>query len=51
MNAIELIVTAAILGASLAVKHEALAHPPAELLQNIDFLDDLPLLEGASEAP
>ncbi|MBI5245760.1 MAG: hypothetical protein HY923_01155 [Elusimicrobia bacterium] len=51
MNAIELIVTSALLGASLVAKHEALAHPPAELLENIDFLDDLPLIEGGSEAP
>ena len=51
MNAIEMIITAAVLGASLAAKHEALAHPPAELIENIDFLDDMPLIEGASEAP
>jgi hypothetical protein len=51
MSTLELIVTAAVLGASLAAKREALAHPPAELLENIDFLDDLPLIEGASEAP
>lgn len=51
MNTLELIVTASLLGASLAAKREALAHPPAEMLQNIDFLDDLPLIEDASEAP
>ena len=51
MSTLELLLTAALLGASLAAKREAVAHPPAEMLQNLDFLNDLPMIEGASEAP
>ncbi len=51
MNLLDLLLTAAVLAANLAVRREAVAHPPEELLRNIDLLDDLPMIEGASEAP
>lgn len=51
MSTLDLMLTAALLAAGLVARREALAHPPAEMLQNIDFLDDMPLLEGAMEAP
>lgn len=51
MSYLELILTATVLAGSLAARREALAHPPAELLQNIELLNDLPMIEGASEAP
>ena len=51
MSYLDLLLMAVVLAGNLAAHREALAHPPAELLQNIDFLDDLPLIEGGSEAP
>ena len=51
MSYLDLLFMTSILAGSLVARREALAHPPAEMLQNIDLLDDLPLIENASEAP
>jgi hypothetical protein len=51
MSFLDLILFAAVLAGGLAARREALAHPPAEMLQNIDLLDDLPLIESGAEAP
>lgn len=51
MSYLELLILTAVLAGNLAARREALVHPPAEMLQNIDLLDDLPLIESGSEAP
>ncbi|MEK7390181.1 MAG: hypothetical protein AAB036_10845 [Elusimicrobiota bacterium] len=51
MTYLELLLMTPLFAASLVAGREALAHPPAEMLENIDFLDDLPLIEGDSQAP
>jgi hypothetical protein len=51
MNYIDILIMTAVLAGNLAARREALAHPPAEMLQNIDLFDDLPLIEGGEEAP
>ncbi|MBI2384415.1 MAG: hypothetical protein HYV14_00220 [Elusimicrobia bacterium] len=51
MSYLDLLLLAAVLAGGMAARQEALAHPPAELLQNIELLDDLPLIEGGEEAP
>lgn len=51
MSYLDLLLITAVLAGSLAARREALAHPPSEMLQNIELLDDLPLLEGGEEAP
>ena len=51
MSYLGLILWTSVLAGSLAARREALAHPPAELLRNIDLLDDLPLIESGAEAP
>jgi hypothetical protein len=51
MSCLDLILVAAVLAGGLAARREALAHPPAEMLRNIDLLDDLPLIESGAEAP
>lgn len=51
MSCLDLLIFAAVFAGSLAARREALAHPPVEMLQNIDLLDDLPLIEGGAEVP
>lgn len=51
MNYLDILILAAVLAGNLAARREALAHPPAEMLQNIDLFNDLPLIEGGTEAP
>lgn len=51
MTTLDLVLTAAVLGGSLVSRTAARLAPPPELLQNLDLLDDLPLLEGGAEAP
>lgn len=52
MSTLDLVLYAAILGGSLVSRAAAQARPPADLLQNLDLLNDLPILEdGAAEAP
>ncbi len=51
MSYLDLLLMAAVLAGSMAARREALAHPPAELLRNIELLDDLPLIESGAEAP
>lgn len=50
MTSLDLVLSVALLGAGLVAKREALARPPAELIDNLDLLDDLPLIES-EEAP
>ncbi len=51
MSYLDLVFIASVLAGSLAARREALAHPPAEMLRNIELLDDLPLIESGAEAP
>ena len=50
MTALDFLLVASLLGAGLVAKREAAARPPAELIENLDLFDDLPLIEG-TEAP
>lgn len=45
MNHLDLLLTAALLGAGAVARREALTRPPAELLENLDLFDSLELLE------
>ncbi len=51
MSYLDLIFLASVLAGGLAARREALAHPPAEMLRDIDLMNDLPMIEGSSEAP
>lgn len=51
MNALDLMLVAALLGAGAVARKEAFSKPPAELLENLDMFDDLPYLDDAEEAP
>ena len=51
MNYLDILILTTVLAGNVVARREALAHPPAEMLQNIDLLDDLPLIEDGAEAP
>ncbi|MDX6769914.1 MAG: hypothetical protein SF051_10300 [Elusimicrobiota bacterium] len=45
MTHLDLVLFAAILGAGAVARREALASPPAELLEQLDLFEDLSLVE------
>ena len=49
MSYLDLLFCAAVLGGSLAAKIEAAKAPPAELLENLDLLDDMGILEDEGD--
>lgn len=50
MSQLDLALFLALLGAGAAARQEALSQPPAELLENLDLLDDMPYLEDGADA-
>lgn len=49
MNHLDLLLTAALMGAGAVARREALARPPEELLQNLDLFDSMELLEDEGD--
>jgi hypothetical protein len=49
MSHLDLLLLAALMGAGAAARREALAQPPAELLENLDLLNDMPFIEEGED--
>lgn len=54
MSHLDLLLWAALLGAGAVARREALASPPAEMLENLDLFEDMSFMEedaGGEDAP
>jgi hypothetical protein len=49
MSHLDLLLLAALMGAGAAARREALSKPPAELLEKLDLLDDMPYIEDGED--
>ena len=49
MNCFDLLLMTSLLGAGAVARKQALDSPPAELLENLDLLEDMSLIEGDAE--
>ena len=49
MNCLDILLMTSLLGAGAVARKQTLAQPPAELLENLDLLEDMSFIEDDAE--